>query len=165
MTLLRICSSLGQRCLIILFYSFFCGYNVTWSVDALKLNQVFRYLCEEHQEGDLLLCPLLSRSYSILIASLSSSAHCQNPIWTGNVSYIRDLSHNRECLTYVLYNIWQIVILALAEKSEPSLFVRLYFNHYCFWIPGHTTAWRKEGLSVDLIKFTPIYQSKQYIRQ
>ena len=140
MTLFRICPSLGQRCLIILFYSFFCGYNVTWSVrrfcpscvDALKLNQVFRYLCEEHQEGDLLLCPLLSRSYIILIASLSSSEHRQNPIWTGNVSYIRDLSHNRECLTYVLYNIWQIVILALAEKSEPSLFVRLYFSHYCF---------------------------------
>ena len=105
MTLFRSCPSLGQRCLIILFYSFFCGYNVTWSVDALKLNQVFRYLCEEHREGDLLLCPLLSRSYIILIASLSSSEHRENPIWTGNVSDIRDLSHNREYLTYVLYNI------------------------------------------------------------
>ena len=97
------------------FILYYCGSNVTllvsgFSLHVLKRNQVFRDLCEEHQEGDLLLCLLLSRSYIILIASLSPSEHRQNPIWKGNVSYMRDLSHNREYLTYVLYNIWQIVI-------------------------------------------------------
>ena len=79
---------------------------------------------------------------------------------------MRDLSHNREYLTYVLYNIWQIVILVLTEKTESSLFVEaILLVITVFEFSDTPYASRKEGLSVNLIEFTLIYQSIQYIRQ